>query len=352
MRIPFISGLVSSWHSVYEPNGGLPAVRRCMNGTIAVLSGRIAKPAERIDTEVVTFSVVPKLTAAWSLFMNGALGGSSHRVLVGDCSGGLEANAFIRSEVYPIYNFLHGRKLDYFIKRVAISDYVIISDDDIMWLSAAPYNYARKVFEENPDCAVVSLKPRQELSSLLKDHVDEAMGSFCLVIRRDVWLKEGLSFKMQKAPKDKQYEWFYDTADFANIELVKRGYSVHIAPEEIRQELVAIEGASTWLLKVQKHKGEIEPLIKGIPVRQQKAYDVLLFTEALGALLARHFADDTFRHFARKRYLDRAKNVCQNLLDSAEKERIRYDVNQKILKLEKRLVEILVQESLQESQKK
>ncbi len=340
MSIPIIGQVVSDWNSVYKHNGGAGALVRSAVGTAKVILSPGSDNTDTAEIEALTFSVVPNLTAMWSLLVSHALSGMKHRIIVGDCSGGYRSKRGSKETVYAVYNFLHGRKLDYFIRNVCRAEYVLISDDDIMWVSDEPVRYALGVLNANPKCAVVSLKPRSELSSVMRERVDIAMGSFCLVIRRSVWLKERLSFRIARPPREGKYDWFYDTADKANIRLIELGYDIDIAPESIRNTLVTIEGASTWTLKIHKHNGNIAPLIENIPVRQEKALRVLLFLDAVGKLLAAYYGDDSFVRIIKKDAYTIALNACKTHLEGHTIQQITYEVNNQALILEKQLTGI------------
>jgi len=85
-----------------------------------------------------------------------------------------------------------------------------------------------------------------------KEH--KPMGSYCLVVRRSIWQQEGLSFKQvaQPSPNPKSWRGQYDTADYANVELIRRGYKVVVAPDWLADEhLVVFKGISNHTLRMQ-----------------------------------------------------------------------------------------------------
>ncbi len=118
----------------------------------------------------------------------------------------------------------------------------MIADDDAFWLDAEPLTWALAQIEADPRVAVVSLKPRREVSgAMTQANITEPMGSHCLVIRPELWRCEGLSFAV--APPPGIDDWFYDTGDLANRELLRRGYRVVIAPRELERHFVAFDAA-------------------------------------------------------------------------------------------------------------
>ena len=253
----------------------------------------------------MTFSVVPKMTFLWALLMQKAITAESTRILIGDCSGGaIFSGHWPGVQAFPLLNWEHGVKLDYFLNRVCAAQYAIISDDDVFWLNEKPLNWALAQFAEDSKLAAVSFMPRQVVSSVMKDKVPQPMGSYCLVIRRQIWMKERLSFRIVHPSPSEGYDWFYDTADFANVELLRRGYRVGIAPAEIREHLCCLEAISTWTLKIQQRKGNLERSIADIALRRVKAYRAILALRGISGLLERHFSGQVAPEVVRGDYLD------------------------------------------------
>ena len=89
--------------------------------------------------------------------------------------------------------YAHGEKLDLFLQKVCSSKFILICDDDIFWLDQSPIAWALDKLKEDPKTVVVSLMPRGHSSELMQEKVGRPMGSYCLVINRELWLKENLS---------------------------------------------------------------------------------------------------------------------------------------------------------------
>ena len=206
--------------------------------------------------DCVTFSVVPNLTGLWAKVMRRAIPGGKARIWIGDCSGGFgAAHHFVEGiQAEPLVNYLHGEKLDLFVQKFVRSEFFVISDDDVFWVDQTPWKWAMEQFERDPKLAVVSLVPRMRFTWDLDGREHQPMGSYCLIIRRDIWLKEELSFEAvpEPSPSKGSYAGHFDTCDFANVELIKRGYNISIAPPEIRDHLAAFKGVSSATLRIQK----------------------------------------------------------------------------------------------------
>jgi hypothetical protein len=140
------------------------------------------------------------------------------------------------------------------MQKVCQAEYVVVSDDDVFWLDNVPWDWVMASFEANSRLAIVSLVPRERFTWNINEESHQPMGSYCLVIRRAIWLRENLSFEQvaKASPNPKSYQGQYDTADFANLELLRRGYDVTVAPPEIRSHLAVFKGLSSGLVRIQK----------------------------------------------------------------------------------------------------
>ncbi len=273
--------LYHEWWRNYRLRSGLPGLVTGLAGSLR-LGRQARRPAILCDSglEIVTFSVIPGLTRLWARFLVPALADVDSRILIGDCSGGLRSFAAHRRRirVIPIFNHAHGIKLDLFVNGPCRAPLVAICDDDVFWLNRRPLSWALEQLASRPRLAAVSLYPRGTLKPVLAGKVEQPMGSFCLVIRRDVWIREKLSFRSHDPSGAGSYDWTYDTADLAHVELLARGYEVAVAPPEIRADLAPLEGVSNWALKLQKHDGDMSRLLQ-TDLRLRKAYRVFRFLE-------------------------------------------------------------------------
>jgi hypothetical protein len=329
----------SEWEGNYRYHGGIRALERCVLGTVAIKVGAATcKPEHDGEVDCITFSVVPTMTALWSRFIKAAISTPTN-VIVGDCSGGYpRGRCGERADtVLPVLNYDHGKKLDLFMERVCRAEYVLASDDDIFFMDEVPWNWAIEQLESNPNAAVVSLHPRIQVSSVMREAVSQPMGSHCLVVRRDIWLAEKLSFRADRSPLSQGYDWPYDTADLANVELLRRGYDIVIAPPDICAHLTAFEGVSTWTLKIQKHRGDILESVQGVSLRQEKALATVLFARGVSQIIAEEFPGEPNPHLIAPALLDRAEAVCKSLLGQDAIRKVTSDVEQSLQHIRNRL---------------
>lgn len=232
---------------------------RCLLETRRLQSSRRPEVIPgRVDC--VTFSVIPNLTRLWARLMHGAIPDNRARLCVGDCSGGFGKLPALETpiEIFPLLNYLQGFKLDLFMEKVLTSEYVVVSDDDVMWLDPVPWQWAMEQFAADERLAVVSLVPRERFRWEVNGRSHQPMGSYCLIVRSSIWRRERLSFEAVRkpSPNPKSFGGNYDTADYANLELINKGYCVAVAPPEIRAHLVAFKGISSGLIRVQKEPPE------------------------------------------------------------------------------------------------
>jgi len=333
------------WYSNHRHQGGLPAIIRCLRGTRIVNAlSYLDPPATHIPSLTsLTFSVFPKLTALWTECFFNSLDKYKVFSIIGDCSGGYSSITDQETQaVYPYSNIEHGNKLDIFIKKLCNSDYIIICDDDVFWLNDQPLNYALTAFSANSKLAVVSLMPRSsKVPQHLSSTIDSLMGSYCLVIKQSIWQKEGLSFAIKPFPPGSDSGWYYDTSDDAHQVLIHRGYEVLIAPDDLRQNLITFEGISSWLLKIQKYKGNIHRQIKDVHIKKEKAYSAILVAEELSKILKNKFHLKK-TDIVNKQYLNSAKSICDNLISESR----RFSIENHTLSSINRINNLLINEDI------
>ncbi len=196
------------------------------------------------------------------------------------------------------------------MEKVCRASNVVVTDDDVFWLSDQPLRWALAQFAADPKVAVVSLMPRETVSDVLEGQVKQPMGSYCLLIRRNIWIHEGLSFRIMQPRASEGYGWFYDTADFANIELLQRGYRVVIAPPELRRELCCLEAISTWTLKIQQRHGDLRRSVGDVELRRAKALCAILTLKGLDQILRTFFPEIGACEIVKAPYLDKAQSFC------------------------------------------
>ena len=316
---------------------GLPALTRCLLGTQKILSGKrlLRQPA---DLDILSFTILPEVIALWERSVSLALGEFPRQIIIGDGSGNYRPERDSQMRVLPVYNFDHGTKLDSFVQQVCASDFVLICDDDIFWTDAAPVKWALESLEQDPKLAAVSFHPRPHLIPQLRGVMSEAMGSYAVLIRRDIWLKEKLSFQIYKPDDWKQIGNYFDVADYANLLLVQRGYHVISAPEELRRTLIPFYGTSMWALKILASKGDIDRVVYAHrPDEHKKAYRTALALLGFRGLLAQ-LEIKGVKPLVPPDYLHRTLEVASKSLDEQTREAVDEDIQSKLALLSKRLL--------------
>ena len=265
----------SNYKSNYMHANGLRSMIDCLFGTISLKHLYKKSSIKTNKINFLTFSVIPSLTTIWAWYIKNIDIHNINKIIVGDCSGGLKASRIINhNERIPYLNYIHGEKIDSFLVHTCSSKYVVICDDDIIWTSQKPLFHALDKFKENPKLAVVSLVPSKKKSFWLSNLTKNAMGSYCIVIDRQKWIREKLSFQVVKPSGWRTHGHYLDTADNANLELLKKGYDICIATQDIQDLLVKFTGLSMWALRIQKSLGEINNIVRDRPDEYKKVYRV------------------------------------------------------------------------------
>ena len=329
----------TEWLRNYRYHGGIKAFYKCLRGTMRLKGGdqRINSNKTIPELDIITFSVIPKLTALWAVFIEKAITTPSKRIIIGDCSGNfkpLQENS--RLYFFPILNYPHGEKIDLFMQKVCQAEFVLVCDDDVFWLDETPLNWALEQLEADPLVAVVSFMPRSYASSVLVGRVEQPMGSYCLILRRETWLRENLSFKIVYPPETEKYDWFYDTADYANVELLRRNYKILIAPSNLHNDIVSFEGTSASSLKIQEDKGDISHVVAG-PVRKEKAFCTVLLAQGLATIIKDYMPTEANPDLIPSDSLSKAKAVCEKLIPETQRNNIQTNVNKRLGLLQDRM---------------
>ncbi len=271
------------------------------------------------------------MTAIWIAFIQRAISAGAKRIIVGDCSGGFRHahQPDAETTVLPFLNYNHGVKLDTFMAKVCRGEYVVISDDDVFWLDRLPWDWAMDQFKASPRLAIVSLVPRERFTWSVNGKIHEPMGSYCLILRREIWLREDLSFKQvaRANPNPKSYQGQFDTADFANLELLRRGYEIVVAPPEIRSHLAIFKGLSSGILRIQK---DLEDGFMGeVFDKPETLLYVAYAARGLGQIAAKLWPGCT-PHLVSPRLLNKVESALEPLLAQDKIEEIHVAVNSQL----------------------
>jgi hypothetical protein len=248
----------NNWKGNYRYHGGWMSAIKCFWGMLESLDRPIHPNSFRDQLDILTFSIVPSLTLVWLAVVRKIHLQLRVKIFIGDCSGGIRTKNkdFLGDvNILPLQNEAHGQKLDYFFARVCQAEYVLVCDDDIFFLDASPLEWGLLQMQADPNLAVVSFVPRERFTWEINQQEYIPMGSYCLLIRREIWLKEELSFRTVHRPSinPKSYQGEYDTADFANVELIRRGYRILITPPDLRSHIHISKGVSGTLWEVQSY---------------------------------------------------------------------------------------------------
>jgi hypothetical protein len=208
----------------------LESLPRTAGPLLRTLAGFERLP-DREKPVALTFSVFEDFARVWHRFITKALG-NKWQVVIGDSSGQMGARKFPGAKVIRVPNFLyHGRKIDLFLRHVIGGQPVFLCDDDRYPLFD-PSPYLEKLASK--DVAAVSLCPRRWFQFEVGGVRHDPMGSFALLFKSEVFFKEKLTFQSPKGLESKhkvfaegsKHQCSYNTADYANEQLLLRGYRI------------------------------------------------------------------------------------------------------------------------------
>jgi len=245
-RKNLIKGLGSIWVPyLHSPRlfGILPTFRVACASTLHLFNTLFfSKSNTAVYLEpptLLTFTINPDLSRLWYLFAKKSLGDQVKLVIV-DSSGKINKDQFPGAQIICLWNFHHSKKTDYILYHVVQSRYLWLCDDDVFVMDSSALGQAQKFFHDDEKVAVVSFIPNDyDLVFDQKSH--QAMGSYSIFLDRKIFLDEQLSFLPVKS-NNYQYNHgtgYYENADFANEQLLKRGYNVEfLLGEENKYEYV------------------------------------------------------------------------------------------------------------------
>lgn len=226
---------------------------------------------------VVTFSVFSGLASIWYNNIFKILNKSIVEVYIFTSS---VSNPFLKQkETKFLPNLKHGTKIDIIIKNCR-SKYILLCDDDIFWLNDSALLIAKKKMESNSNIACISLQPRPKANY----HSKLKMGVYCLMINKEIILKEKLLFGKYKIKKNGFIER-YETGDHVQKILEQKGYKIEYLKIENMTSLLAFYAISHWGLKIRKRKGNILPYLQFDDSKAEKIYKTSLMIKYLNEYL-------------------------------------------------------------------
>lgn len=329
----FLRSLYDEWLKVYRFHGGWRTELRCLLGAWNARRGKVSTIPALGQVDVVTFSVIPKMSALWAYFSLDVARRIPMRIFISDSSGSLPRFLAARPglQILPIFNYAHGSKLDILVNSVCSAPFVIISDDDIFWIGHTAIEWALAQFANNPKLAVVSLLPKDYTPDLLKEKVQQPMGSL-FIIRREIWLRESLSFEVDNTPL-KLGMGIYDTGEKAQTQLLEAGYEIIYLPPELRKDFVPLKGISVWILKAQKNNGDLREHLRSNVGLQEKVFQMIVSARHLSSLFSKISPETSDTALTAPVFLSQIETLCRNLLLAEQVQTIETEVEQKMSRL-------------------
>lgn len=202
------------------------------------------KPLPASDKPALfTMNIMPPMMTVWYHFVQKNLGDKVDTVIF-DCSGTLRKKDFPKARVQKYLNLYAATKSDEFLYHIAKNRKIgWICDDDMFVLSDKCLDVLQKEFND-PHTASVSFRPRTWWHFDIDGKEYQPASSYSTAINREVYCeKEHLSL----APRDGNTNAVshigkpisrYDTFDYANEQLIQKGYRCAIVPEAQRDNLV------------------------------------------------------------------------------------------------------------------
>jgi len=219
----------------------LYSLMRCRIGTFRVILDKARFPKDNA-LSIITFSIFPQLTRIWYYFFTRIADslnkyGYKTELIIIDCHGNLCVRRFPNAVIHRFVNIYHGRKLDYFVLRKIKGKLVWVCDDDTFIYSPELALESVQSFYSDPNQAAISFMPRFRWRIHINNEEVMPMGSYCVLLNRDIVTKERLLFSSN--PTNPHYPGNkYDTGDFMHEALLKRGYNVKILDQHMRDEYV------------------------------------------------------------------------------------------------------------------
>jgi hypothetical protein len=191
-------------------------------------------------TTLFTCSIYPDLTRVWYHFIRRYTDSSEVAPIVYDCGSRLRQGHFPGARIIRHSNVDHGRKIDHCVRRLVETPLLFLTDDDTFLLSERAEPEAAEALFSDDRAAALSYKPRGWWHLEVGGEQHPVMGSYSLVFKPEVIRREGLSFRTRPTndPKIRNGGGYYDTADYANEQLLARGYRVLVPDDSVRARMV------------------------------------------------------------------------------------------------------------------
>lgn len=270
-----LQSLLAIWVPYYRDPflfGALPTLRTAVTGTFNLLDNLVLRPNRQLEANaaatLLTLTINPDVTRLWHYFMRQSLD-SAVQIVIVDSSGQLKKKQFPGAKIIRMWNFAHSRKIDYLLYHICKNQYIWLCDDDVMILNSEALTGAMNSFADaDQKIAAVSFIPN-DIDLVINGKQHQGMGSYCLLIDRNVFMKERLSFSSGKSSNRNFRSGYYDTGDYANELLLKRGYQVKflIDPKNKYRYVCGFDGVDSARLRLLAGKASFIKEIKQSDVR-------------------------------------------------------------------------------------
>lgn len=220
-------------------------LRALRTGLPTALHYATRKPLEASNKPALfTMNIMPPMMTVWYHFVQKNLGDQVDTVIF-DCSGTLQKKDFPGARVQKFLNYYAATKTDEFLYHIARHRKLgWMCDDDMFIMSPKCIDYIENAFS-NDNTASLSFRPREWWHFEIDGQTYEPSSSYCTVINRDIYCdKEHLTL----APRNGNHHAVshigkevsrYDTFDYANEQLIRKGYNCAIVPDSERKNLYA-----------------------------------------------------------------------------------------------------------------
>ena len=139
---------------------------------------------------------------------------------------------------YP--NVEHGKKIDHCVRETVKTDLLFLTDDDSFILNPQAEPLGAEMLLKGDSRAAFSFKPRGWWELEIDGNRFPVMGSYSLMFKPEIIRREKLTFcsRPTKDPRIRNGGGYYDTGDYANEQLLRRGYEVIVPDPEVRRTMV------------------------------------------------------------------------------------------------------------------
>ena len=305
------------------------SLRRTLLPTLAYYATRSPLPPSA-KPALFTMNILPPMMTVWYHLARKALGDGAD-IVIFDCCGCLKAADFPGARVQKFINLYAAAKSDEFLRHIARHrDIGWICDDDMFLLSHETLRILEREFAD-PKTASVSFRPRPWWHFEIDGLRYEPGSSYCIAFNRSLLVeKEHLSL----APRDGNTHpshigkppGRYDTGDWANEVLLRKGYRCCIAsPAERRRCVTGFSGMSgaVMLLWYFRRPEQVMEYLRGPP--RERWQGNMLFG-LLSGLLAICTIQDCHEKLRGRRY------PLPSLPSRSDLEKLRRDVEPLLLR--------------------